>query len=393
VYDVAVIGGGIVGLATARALLDGHARSVVVLEAEDRLAAHQTGHNSGVVHAGLYYRPGSLKARLCAEGREEMLRFCAEHGVSGERCGKVVVATRPSELPLLDELERRGRANGLSQIRRLDPRGLRELEPHADGIAALHVPESGIADYTGVALALAEDVRERGGEVRTGARLIATEVRGRELVAETTGGDVRCRILVACAGLQSDRVARLCGDEPGLRIVPFRGEYYELAAERRYLVRNLVYPVSDPRFPFVGVHFTRRVDGTVEAGPNAVLAFRREGYRRTQLSLRDTADMLSYGGFWRLTRAHWRMGAEELVRSLSRHGFAQALRRLVPEVTADDLRGTGAGVRAQAVAPDGSLLDDFRIVRGRRTVHVLNAPSPAATASLAIGRYIASRLT
>jgi L-2-hydroxyglutarate oxidase len=391
-YEVAIVGGGIVGLATAAALVDRLVGSLVVLEAEPRLAMHQTGHNSGVVHAGLYYRPGSLKARLCADGREEMLRFCRERGVASEQCGKVVVATRRSELPALAELERRGRANGLTGLRRLDPDGLRELEPHASGVAALHVPESGIADYTGVAAALAEQVTGRGGEIRTGARLIAGVACGGDLVAETTAGDVRCRLLVGCAGLQSDRVARLCGDEPGLRIVPFRGEYYELRAERRHLVRNLVYPVPDPRFPFVGVHFTRRVDGSVEAGPNAVLALRREGYRRREASLSDIADMLSYRGFWRLTRAHWRTGAEEIVRSLSREGFARALQRLVPDVVADDLRPGGAGVRAQAVSPDGKLVDDFRIVTGRRTIHVLNAPSPAATASLAIGRYIADRV-
>jgi L-2-hydroxyglutarate oxidase len=393
VFDVAIVGGGIVGLATAEALLDRRVGSLVVREAEPRLAAHQTGNNSGVVHTGLYYRPGSLKARLCVEGREQLLRFCQEHGVASERCGKVVVATRDSELPALAELERRGRANGLAGVRRLDPDGLRALEPHASGIAALHVPESGIADFTGVAAALAGEVTEGGGEIRTGARLLAGVSNGGEqLVAQTTTGDIRCRLLVSCAGLQADRVARLCGDEPGLRIVPFRGEYYELREERRHLVRNLVYPVPDPRFPFLGVHFTRRVDGSVEAGPNAVLALQREGYSRRDASLRDLADLISYRGFWRLARTYWRTGVEEIARSLSREGFARALRRLVPEVEADDLRPAAAGVRAQAVSPDGKLLDDFRIVTGRRTVHVLNAPSPAATASLAIGRYIAERV-
>jgi L-2-hydroxyglutarate oxidase len=391
-FDVAVVGGGIVGLATAAALVRERRGSVVVLEAEERLAVHQTGHNSGVVHAGLYYRPGSLKARLSTEGREELYRFCDEQGVRSARCGKLVVATETAELPVLDELERRAAANGLTGVRRLGPDELREVEPHAAGLAALHVPQSGIADYVGVANALARLVGEHGGEVRTGARLVGARRGPREIEARTTAGDVRCRLLVTCAGLQSDRVARLCGDEPALRIVPFRGEYYELAPERAYLVRHLVYPVPDPRFPFVGVHFTRRTDGAVEAGPNAVLALRREGYRRRDVSGRDLADMLAYGGFWRLTRRHWRMGIAETRRSLSREGFARSLQRLVPDVRASDLRDAGAGVRAQAVAPDGSLVDDFRIVAGERTVHVLNAPSPAATASLAIGRHIASLL-
>jgi L-2-hydroxyglutarate oxidase len=389
-YDVAVIGGGIVGLATAMALGTGRRLSLIVLEAEGSLAAHQTGNNSGVIHAGLYYKPGSLKARNCVAGREELYRFCAEHDVAHERCGKVVVATREAELPALDELERRGRANGLEGLRRLGPDELKEHEPHAAGLAALFVPETGIADYRGVARAYAKVVAGRGGTVHTSARVVGCRRSGGELVLHTTAGDVACGGLVNCAGLQCDRVARMCGVEPGLQIVPFRGEYYELVPGRTFLVRNLIYPVPDPGFPFLGVHFTRMVRGGVEAGPNAVLAFSREGYTRLSFSLRDTLQMAGYRGFWRMARRHARMGLAEMVRSASKAAFVRALRRLVPELRPEDVRPAGAGVRAQALGPDGALVDDFRIVRAERMVHVLNAPSPAATASISIGRTVAA---
>jgi L-2-hydroxyglutarate oxidase len=388
-YDVAVIGGGIVGIATARALCERLSGRLMVLEAETELGSHQSGHNSGVVHSGLYYRPGSLKARNCVEGRELLYRFCAEHGVPHERCGKVVVATTERELPALDELERRGRANGLQGLRRLQPEQIRELEPHIAGIAGLHVQETGIVDYPRVIAVQAELVRALGGEILLGARVEGVRRLGGEIVLETPRGAVRVRALVNCAGLQSDRVARLCGVEPGLQIVPFRGEYYELRPERHHLVRNLVYPVPDPEFPFLGVHFTRMVHGGVEAGPNAVLAWKREGYRHRDISLRDLAQMAAYGGFWRMASRYWRTGLGEMYRSASKRAFVAALRRLLPELREDDVVRAGAGVRAQAVEPSGVLCDDFRIVEAAGMVHVLNAPSPAATASISIGQHIA----
>lgn len=397
-FDVAIVGGGIVGTATAMALLRNYRPaaqgtrplSLLVLEAEDRLAAHQTGNNSGVIHSGLYYKPGSLKATLCVEGRRSLYEFCQEHGVRHERCGKVVVATREAEMPALADLERRGRANGLAGMRRLTGEELREHEPHVAGIAGLSVPETGIVDYPGVTAAYAKVIREGGGEVWTDAafRAVTREPAG-ELVLETTRGAVECGGLINCAGLQSDRIARLCGATPDVQIVPFRGEYYTLAPERSGLVRNLIYPVPDSRFPFLGVHFTRMIGGGVEAGPNAVLALARHGYRRTSFSLRDSFATTTYPGFWRMARQHWRTGFGEFHRSLSKRAFLAALRRLIPELQLSDLRPGGAGVRAQALERSGALVDDFRIVQSERMVHVLNAPSPAATASISIGRYVA----
>jgi L-2-hydroxyglutarate oxidase len=388
--DVAVIGGGIVGLATAMALQERCRASLVVLEAEGALAAHQSGHNSGVIHSGLYYKPGSLKARNCVEGREAMYRFCQEHGLAHERCGKVVVATRQAELPALEELERRGQANGLQGLRRLGPEELREHEPHVSGIAGLFVPQTGIVDYKQVVQAFAGVVGRAGGQVRTGARVHRCRRRPGELVLETSSGEVSCRHLINCAGLRSDRVARMCGSDPGLQIIPFRGEYYELVPGRHSLVRNLIYPVPDPRFPFLGVHFTRTIHGEVEAGPNAVLAFRREGYRRRSFSPADVLRMAGYRGFWRMAWKYGGTGLGELYRSLSKRAFLKALRRLVPELRLEDIRPAGAGVRAQAVEPSGALVDDFRILEEGRMIHVLNAPSPAATASISIGRAIAA---
>jgi L-2-hydroxyglutarate oxidase len=346
-----------------------------------------------VIHSGLYYKPGSLKARLCAEGRDAMYRLCAEHGVRHERCGKIVVALDPSELPRLDELERRGRANGLSDLRRLAAGEIREFEPHAAGIAALHVPTTGIVDFPGVARAMAGVVRAGGGEVRTGARVRSVRRVGGSIILTTDAGDVIARSLVACAGLQCDRVARMCGLDPGVRIVPFRGEYYDLVESRRSLVKNLIYPVPDPRFPFLGVHYTRMVAGGVEAGPNAVLALARHGYRWRDISARDIAGLLAYGGFWRMAGAQWRTGVMELRRSLSKRRFVGDLRRLIPELRASDVIRARSGVRAQAVDRTGKLLDDFHIITGERMVHVLNAPSPAATASIAIGRHIAGEVS
>jgi L-2-hydroxyglutarate oxidase len=388
-YDVAVIGGGIVGMATARELLTRDpGLSLVVLEAEDRLAAHQTGNNSGVIHSGLYYKPGSLKARYCVEGRETMYQFCREHGIAHDRCGKIVVATRSEHLPALQELERRGRANGLQGLRTLNAEQLREYEPHVAGIAGLHVPDTGIVDYPQVTRTLGDLVRAAGGSVRLTSRVRACRRSSSELVLETTQGDVSCRFLVNCGGLQSDRVAALCGVDPGVRIVPFRGEYYELTPQRRHLVRNLIYPVPDARFPFLGVHFTRMVHGGVEAGPNAVLALKREGYSWTKFSLRDVLGMAGYGGFWRMVSRYWKTGLGELHRSLSKAAFLHALQELMPELRSEDIQPAGAGVRAQALTPAGALVDDFHIVTAERMVHVLNAPSPAATASLRIARGI-----
>ena len=387
--DVAVVGGGLVGTATALALAEPGGLTVAVLEAEDRLAAHQSGHNSGVIHSGLYYKPGSLKAALCVEGARALYRFCAEEEIPHARCGKVVVATHPEELPRLDELERRGRANGLSGLRRLRAEEIRDIEPHAAGVAGLHVPETGIVDYPAVARAYGRKVEERGGTIWTGARVTAVRRDGAGLVADTSRGTVACRLLVNCAGLQADRVARLCGARVDVRIVPFRGEYYELVPERRDLVRGLIYPAPDPRFPFLGVHLTRRVDGGVEAGPNAVLALRREGYRWRDVSPRDLAATAVWPGFWKLAARFWTIGAYEVRRSLMKSVFVRDLQRLVPEIRAEDLHRAGAGVRAQALDRNGSLVDDFRIVTSDRAIHILNAPSPAATASLAIGRKIA----
>jgi L-2-hydroxyglutarate oxidase len=390
--DVAIVGGGIVGLATAMALVERPGLSILVLEAEPEVARHQSGRNSGVIHSGLYYAPGSLKAKNCAEGREALYRFCAERGVPHERCGKVVIATREHERPALEALERRGRENGLEGLRRLTPDAIREREPHARGLAGLLVPQTGIVDFAAAARAMADRVREAGGTIVTGARVLGCRRDGGALVLESARGEHRCRALVNCAGLHADRIARLCGVDPGLRIVPFRGEYVELVAERRHLVRDLIYPVPDPRFPFLGVHFTRRPGGAIEAGPNAVLAFAREGYRRSTVSPRDLAEMLAWPGFWRMGLAHWRKGLAEGARALSRGAFVAALQRLVPELTAADLAPGRSGVRAQALARDGTLIDDFAIVEAERSIHVLNAPSPAATASISIGRAIAERV-
>ncbi len=391
-FDVAVIGGGIVGLASAMALLARRPGSVVVIEKEDAVAAHQTGHNSGVIHSGLYYKPGSLKATNCTRGRKLLERFCEERGVAFDRCGKIVVATDVDQVPQLDELEKRGRANGLTKMRRLRAEEIRELEPHAAGIDALHVPETGIVDYGAVARAYATVIAERGGEVRTGARLDAVTKRDGELVLETSRGVVKCARLVNCAGLQSDRVAVMCGVDPGVQIVPFRGEYYELVESRASLVKDLIYPVPNPAFPFLGVHFTRMIGGGVEAGPNAVLALRREGYTRTSFSMRDAWNVATFGGFWKMASKYWRTGVGEMWRSWNKRAFVDALRALVPELAVDDLRAAGAGVRAQALLPSGALVDDFHVVEAEHQVHVLNAPSPAATASIAIGETIAERV-
>ena len=393
-----VIGGGIVGLATAhRITLDRPDAEVTVLEKEPRLAAHQTGHNSGVIHAGVYYRPGSLKARLCRAGSQSMMDFCAEQDIPVERCGKLIVATDEAELPRLRALHERAVANGLP-VRLLTAAEAREHEPAVRCVAALRVESTGIVDFTAVCTALATLAEKAGARIRLGARVTGISVRrggpagGDELVVTSTAGDVVADVLVNCAGLHADRVARLAGVTPPARIVPFRGEYYELRPERRDLVRGLIYPVPDPQFPFLGVHLTRMIDGSVHAGPNAVLALAREGYSWGRINPREVADLVGYPGLWRLARRHLRYGLTEVRRSLSRQRFAASLARLVPELTTHDLVPSAAGVRAQAIAPDGSLVDDFLIVDGNRQVHVLNAPSPAATSSLEIAKHIVARL-
>ena len=392
-YDFAVVGGGIVGLSTARSLLRRYSGAgVLVLEKEAGWARHQTGHNSGVIHSGVYYKPGSLKARFSKEGGERLVEFCREHSVAYEICGKVIVATEQEEIPSLRNLYERGVKNGL-EVEKIGPEELKELEPHATGIAALKVPSTGIVDFVGVTAAFAKMVAREGGELRTGAEVTGISETGDGVELRTPGESFRARVLVNCAGLHSDRVAALSGVEAGAKVVPFRGEYYELEPERRYLVKNLIYPVPDPNFPFLGVHFTRSVEGGVEAGPNAVLGLAREGYKKTDLNARDLAETLSYPAFWRLVGRNWRTGAGEIWRSLSKKAFVRGLQRLVPEVKEDDLIPTEAGVRAQALMKDGALMDDFLIVEGERSVHVLNAPSPAATACIPIGESIADRVS
>jgi len=394
-YDLTIIGGGILGLATALKITATHPDiKLLLLEKEAELARHQTGNNSGVIHSGLYYRPGSLKARLCVSGRKELMAFCDANSVPYEICGKVVVATNEGELPRLDDLYRRGEANGLKGLEIIGPERLKEIEPHATGIKGLYVPETGIVDYRKVAAAYADKVRNANGDIRLSQRVVGILDRGDEIVLQTSGGDYRTKYLINCCGLQSDIVALMTGggslqsNEEEHRIIPFRGEYYKIAAEREFLVKNLIYPVPDPTFPFLGVHFTRMARGGVEAGPNAVFAYAREGYRHSDINLPDLWRTLSFKGFWAITGKYWQTGFGELYRSLSKKAFVRALQKLLPEIGASDLVPGGAGVRAQAVSASGALVDDFIIRQNQRAIHVLNAPSPGATASLAIGQQI-----
>ncbi|MFB9906424.1 L-2-hydroxyglutarate oxidase [Allokutzneria oryzae] len=388
---VAVVGGGIVGLAVAHELATTSGHRVTVLEKESDWARHQTGRNSGVIHAGLYYKPGSFKAKMCVAGNTSMVEFAREHGIAVDVCGKLVVATAPDELAQLRMLEERAAANGVP-AEFLDPAAAMEIEPEVFCTAALHVRSTGIIDYREVCRVLVDRLRARGADLRTGAEVLGISSTVDGVVVATAAEEIRADFLVNCAGLHSDRVARLAGLRPAARIVPFRGEYYELRADRSDLVRGLIYPVPDPRFPFLGVHLTRMIDGTVHAGPNAVLAMRREGYRRRDITPRDVASTLSFPGFWRMARKHTRTGIDEMARSMSRKRFAASLARLVPAITAADLVPAESGVRAQALNPDGSLVDDFLIETAPHQVHVLNAPSPAATSSLEIARHIATRI-
>jgi len=392
-FDVLVIGGGIVGLAVLHRMLERHPTlSACLVEKEDELATHQTGRNSGVVHSGLYYRPGSLKATLCVTGRHALLEFCDAHDVPYDLCGKLVVATSEAEIPRLDELERRGQANLPEPVTRLGPDALREIEPHAAGIAALHVPCTGIVDYPRMCEALATLARSRGADVRTGARFERAIDENDGMRVVLSNGEVTARRVVNCAGLFADRIAVALGAKPDVRIVPFRGEYYELTPDADHLVRGLIYPVPDPRFPFLGVHFTRMVGGGVEVGPNAVLAWKREGYRHRDVSVRDMADYLLYPGFWSLALKHGTMAIGEWYRSFLKHAFVRSAQRLVPDVRSAHMTRAGAGVRAQALARHGALLDDFALVKTGAILHVLNAPSPAATASLAIADRIVDEI-
>ncbi len=389
-YDVAIIGGGIVGLATTLALASrAPDLRLIVLEKEQELGMHQTAHNSGVIHSGIYYHPGSYKARLCVEGARLMHAFCAEHGVRVERCGKVIVAIDEREAPRLDELYERGVANGVAGLERIGPERLREIEPHAAGLRAIYSPAAAIVDFGDVARAMAADAWRRGVGVTTGARVTGVARAPDGLRLWTARGDVRTKHLVNCAGLYADAIAQMAGTAPDVRIVPFRGEYFLLRPACRHLVRGLIYPVPDPEFPFLGVHLTRTVHGEVEAGPNAVLAFAREGYTLARVRPRELLATLTYPGFWRMARRYWRTGLYEFGRSLNTRAFVRALQRLVPDLRPADVIRGGAGVRAQAVTPQGMLADDFRIVETPQAIHVLNAPSPGATASLAIGRHIA----
>ena len=388
--QIVIIGGGIVGLATAHELLRRKpGTAVTVLEKEPRVGQHQSSHNSGVLHAGLYYKPGSQKARLAVSGLRRMVEFCQQHSIAYEICGKLVVAVDEAEVLRLQNLLERGQQNGLEGLQWLKPEQIREIEPHAAGIAALRVPQEGIVDYPRVCAVLQEEIAKSGGRVVTGAKVTRISPENAGWRIESATGDFAADFLVNCAGLHCDRVSALAGERREARIVPFRGEYYQLKKERQFLVRNLIYPVPDPKFPFLGVHFTRRIHGGIEAGPNAVLAFAREGYRKTDVNVADLWDALAFSGLWRFLGKHKRMSWEELKRSLSRRLFCQSLQRLVPEIREEDLEPGGAGVRAQAMSPAGELIQDFHLVRRPNALHVLNAPSPAATASLAIGETIA----
>ena len=391
-YDFAVIGGGIVGLSSALALGRRFPTArILLVEKEKSLAAHQTGHNSGVIHSGIYYKPGSLKARLAREGNRAMVEFCVEHGIPHDVCGKVIVATDLREVPLLENLYQRGLQNGI-EVEKLVPQQVREIEPHVSCLAGLRVPSTGIVNYTAVCRKFRELIEEQGGTIMTGHRVLKINSVGADKVIITNYEEFRARFLINCGGLQSDRLARMSGVDPQAKIVPFRGEYYELVPHRRYLVKNLIYPVPDPAFPFLGVHFTRMMDGSVHAGPNAVLSFKREGYRKRDFNLFDFVEVLTFKGFWKLAHKHARAGWDEIVRSCSKTAFVKSLQRLIPEVQSDDLVPTHAGVRAQALMDDGRVVDDFLLIPDRQALHVCNAPSPAATASLEIGKAIADQV-
>ncbi|MAT16910.1 MAG: L-2-hydroxyglutarate oxidase [Planctomyces sp.] len=390
--DIVIVGGGIVGLATAYQLTREYpGKQVVVLEKESKLAQHQTGHNSGVLHSGIYYRPGTLRANNCRAGKLAMEEFCLEEEISYDLCGKVIVAVNESELPALENIFERGKQNGVN-CEMIEQDRLLELEPHAAGIKAIHVPEAGIVDYVQVAERMAERIRGAGGEILTRAEVINFRRHSDHIIVESLAGMIEAKFVVTCAGLQSDRVAKMANEKFNAQIVPFRGEYYELVPDAHHLCKALIYPVPDPNFPFLGVHFTRMIHGGVECGPNAVLAFAREGYRKTDINLRDLFESLSYGGFLKLAASNWQTGLGEMWRSYSKAAFVKALQHLIPEIRSEHLVSVPAGVRAQALSPDGKLIDDFIINESERMVLVGNAPSPAATSSLNIGKIIVDKL-
>jgi L-2-hydroxyglutarate oxidase len=391
-HEYVIIGGGIIGLATAMAVGKKYPGArILVVDKEQNIAQHQTGRNSGVIHSGIYYKPGSLKAKLAVEGNRSMIEFCQEHGIKHKVCGKLIVATKPSEVPLLNNLFQRGLDHGLT-VARLAPEQVQEIEPHVRCLAGIKVPLTGIVNYREVSAKYVELIKSNGGTVQTGTRVeCLRKVNGTQVI-ETSHGEFEAGFIINCAGLFSDRVARFSGFDPGAKIVPFRGEYYELERERRHLIKSLVYPVPNPNFPFLGVHFTRMIDGSVHAGPNAVLALKREGYHKTDVNCADLFETIMFPGFWKLARKYYREGMMEIVRSVSKRAFVKNVQQLVPEVNEDDLIPTHSGVRAQALMRDGKLVDDFLIVKGENSIHVCNAPSPAATASLEIGRFIANRL-
>lgn len=393
VYDYVIIGGGIIGLSTAMALTRHKTgASVLVLEKEPWLARHQTGHNSGVIHSGIYYKPQSFKARFCREGARAMVAFCQQQGIKHELCGKLILATEPWELPLIEDLYQRGLKNGI-EVTKITPEEATELEPHISCLAAIHVRSAGIVDFTQVSLAYAKLIEQNGGEIRLRTKAKVVRAKNGQIEIETNTDPIRARFLINCGGLHSDRIARSAKASLEARIVPFRGEYYELRSDKRHLVKSLIYPVPNPDFPFLGVHFTRLIDGTVHAGPNAVLSLKREGYRKTDFALRDALESITYPGFWRLSARHWSEGLREMWRSLSKKAFTRSLQKLIPEVQEEDIIPTDAGVRAQALMIDGRLVDDFLIVRAENSIHVCNAPSPAATSSLLIGQYIAGQIS
>lgn len=390
-FDIVIIGAGIVGLGTALQISKAHPASrVLIIEKESHVAAHQTGHNSGVLHSGLYYKPGSLKAKNCVEGYSAMVNFCREHGVKHEICGKIVVATTPEEIPLLKNLHERGIANGLNGLRKLSTGELKEIEPHVAGIEGLFVPQTGIVDYKDVSDTMKRLLEGMGVEIRFNEPVQSIKTSENRTTVVTSAGEYSANLLISCAGLHSDRIARMTVPELPLRIIPFRGEYYKVREEKQYLVKNLIYPVPNPAFPFLGVHFTRMIHGGIEAGPNAVFAMKREGYTRTSLDMKDLWESISWPGFRSVAKKYWRTGMGEYYRSFNKHAFTTALQKLIPEIREEDLIEGGSGVRAQACDIQGGLLDDFYILDKKNIVHVCNAPSPAATSSLSIGSAIAT---
>ncbi len=391
-YDFAIIGGGIVGLSTSMALGKTYPNAkILVLEKESQWAFHQTGNNSGVIHSGIYYKPGSFKAKFCRDGCQSMVEFCQEYGIDYEVCGKVIVATDESELPRLESLYQRGLDNGI-KVKRITPEEVKEFEPHVASVGGIYVYSTGIANYKQVCLKYAEIITQQGGELRLNTKVEKIVPSGNRQVLETNNGTFETRYVINCAGLHSDRIAKLGKVDPKAKIVPFRGEYYELVPEKRSLVKGLIYPVPNPDFPFLGVHFTRMIDGSVHAGPNAVLSLKREGYKKTDFDLRDFAEVMTYPGFWKLAAKHVDEGIKEIIRSFSKAAFTKSLQKLIPEVQSEDLIPTHAGVRAQALMNDGKLVDDFLIIHGQNTAHVCNAPSPAATSSIEIGKAIVAQI-